>query len=1112
MDVFGAVEPVVTHHSREPPVVDDSPSASGIPSSTRSRRTQSVDVSARPARRRRERGERDRIRAELDAAPGLALDPRIASDVLALEKRFAAASKGKSPASRDRPHHRSHRPRHSLPITPGRERAGSVESHPLSTLPELSSPIRESDDVSQFSDPKSPTRLVGPALPSSGMPAPSPSPLRPDPPPSDTQPAIKIDAPSYSGLLPNSDPEHTSASGPGPKRTSKAAKRSSLTAMLGLTGRKKHKDGSGQENDSTHLSVRPLNRRVDTQHTMRTFNTVHTTATAGSMESGDRASLGIGSSPGHGTNSSPGQGARSASGTSSNPGLATSPSSMEPPTIEPSAKTLARAAATRDQLTKRYEILYASLDSQAVGSPAPRLNPLQVLRWRAGTLHEAKRSVEAGRNGMDGGNGEVWDREVERRIRDAPQAFQGNTLPAFFGNSLPEANSLSWLPYLEPLFMEERARADGVGAGRDEYDGHKGMTAWYVLASFVEGYMSSREQATSRPESFGSDLPKSIGSDGHKSAGSDAYKSIGSDSKSLPDPPPHHNPKDVRTTAMFNAAAAYARSSGTGTGTGAISDDASASGSRFAIIDRAFRARSKSSVVVDSFNRSRQGSLGVNSEPPSPSHVSTPIPPVSSSQTSQSYNGKPSKLVGPTLSRSGSQIHHSRSQSQARSISAGHAPKQQQSTNDFGALNSKPVGLVQTQADGKMSPASSRLNLANFIIGGAAVLGLNMLRGGARQPLAKDGVSGSENEGERLSSDCWPSDLDLNSKRHGGLSDGEGGRVKRRKKTWREREAGEVPLSDGDKERSREVRRNLRLEKIVFEPVEIGPEPVKEPSEKELEETCKEDYEKKKVVLEEAEEELSKSNERLYSFARLLSELNTVHRNGSDVFGEMFTTVPPEVVHILTPELSESDEPLTPTTPTYLPLISFSKQLGDLETVSTAVDHIGRTTLDADLPIAAFDALHALEGKLTGISKRIVELKDLCDKAEGEREYVKSLYESTAGSVGTTYPECTKIEQLLGSLVTEDMPWLPSWLPLWVRHLLEIFSGQIQFLVENGLRIYGYLYSGFSLTALVFNLFISLFLFVAHFVRSYWFVFLGIVLAGVGYLMMVTPEGFEVDV
>ncbi|CAE6521509.1 unnamed protein product [Rhizoctonia solani] len=1036
-------------------------------------------------------------------------DPRIASDVLALERRFAAASKGKSLASRDRPHHRSHRPRHSLPVTAGREHVGSAEPPQLSTLPELSSPIRETDNTSQFSDP---TRLVGPALPSSGIPTSSPSPPRPNPPPSDRPPIFKVDTSSYTGLLPNSDPEHTSASGHGPKRTSKAAKRSSLTAMLGLS-RKKHKDGSGQDEDSTHLSVRPLNRRVDTQHTMRTFNTVYTTATAGSVESGDRASLGVGSSPGHGPNSPPGQGARSASGASSNPGLATSPSLVEHPTIEPSAKTLARAAATRDQLAKRYKVVYASLDSQAAGSSAPERNPLEVLRWRASTLREARKSAEVGRNGMDGGGEEIWEREVERRIRDAP-AFQGTSLPAFLGSSLPEANSLSWLPYLEPLFTEERTKVDGVGMGRDEFGGSEGMTAWYILASFVEAYMASREQATSRPGSFGSDMPKSlgsdmpksIGSDGHKSVGSDAYKSFVSDDKSLPDPPAHSKPKDVREQALVNAA--YARSSraGAGTGTGAISDDASASGSRFAIIDRAFRARSKSSVVVDTFNRSRQGSLG-NSEPPSPSQLSTTIPPVPGLQTSQSYNGKPSKLVDPILSRSGSH-HHSRSQSQARSISAGNAPKQ--NTNDFGVLSSKSIGQLQSQGDGKMSPASSRLNLANFIIGGAAVLGLNMRRGG-RQPLAKDGISGSENEGERMSSDCSPSDLDLYAKRHGGLSDGEGGRVKRRKKTWREREGGEVPLSDGDRERVGEARRNLRLEKVVLELVEVGPEAEKEGlKEKEREERCKEGYEKKKMILDLAEDELAKSHDRLYSFARLLGELNSIHRDGSDVFGQMFMPIPPQVVQILTSEHSDTDESLPPTTPTYAPLISFSEQLGDLETILTTVDHIGRTTLDADLPIAAFDALHALEGKLTGMSKRITELKALCDQTEEERKYVKSLYENTAGNCGTTYPECTTIEQLLGSLVTEDMPWLPSWLPLWVRHLLEIFSGQIQFLVENGLRIYGYLYAGVSLVALVFNLFIGLFLFVARFVRSYWFVFLAAMLAGVGYLMMVPPEGVEV--
>ncbi|KAF8711683.1 hypothetical protein RHS03_01479, partial [Rhizoctonia solani] len=1113
MDVFGTVEPVVAHHTREQPVVDDSPSASGIQSSTRaSGRAQSADVSARPSRRRRERGDKSRLRAELDAAaPALALDPRIASDVLALERRFAAASKGKSLPSRDRPHHRTHRPRPSLPISPARDHLGSIEPQQLSVLPEMSPSLPETDTTSQFSDPKSPTRLVGPALPTSGVPTlvhPQPQPT-PDPPPSDPPPPIlKADRPAYHVLLPNSDPEHISAS-PEPKRTSRAAKRSSLTAMLGLGSRKKHKDGSGQDEDSTHLSVRPLNRRIDTQHTMRTFNTVYTTATAGSVDTGDRASLNVPSSPGH---SGPSQGARSASGASSHHGFVATPSSTDHHTIEPSAKTLARAAATRDQLSKRYGLLYAGLDAQASGSPAPGLNPLEIVRWRAGIVQESRRSAEAGRNAIDGGNGDVWEREVERRIRDAPPAFSGTSLPpAFLGNSLPEANSLSWLPYLEPLFMEERTRMDGIGMGRDDFsNGPSGMTAWYILASFAEGYLASQDQTTSRPGSFGSDAHKSLGSDGPKSFGSDAYKSYASDGKSLPDPPPHTNPKDVRAQAIVNAA--YARSSGTGTG--AVSDDASASGSRFAIIDRALRARSKSSVVVET--RSRQGSLGVNSEPPSPSHTSPALLiQQQASQTSHSYNGKPSKLVDPIRSRSGSQIHHSRSQSQARSVSAGNGPKQ--NTNDFGVLAPKANGQVPLQSQGeagKMSPASSRLNLANIIIGGAAVLGLSMRRGGARQPLAKDGISGSENEGERLSSDCSPSDVDLYARRHGGLSDGEGGRVKRRRKTWREREGGEVPLSDGDRERSGSggVKRRLRLERTVMEPVEAGSEELGEGERKERErrKECMAEYEKKRTILDQAEDEILKVNSRLYNFSRLLGDLNHVHKEGSDVFGEMFIAIPPQIVHILTPELSDTDEPLTPTTPDYAPLVSFSKRLGDLEAVPTAVDYVGRATLDADLPIAAFDSLHELERKLAGISHQIAELRSICDQTEEERKTVKTLYDNIAGTI-SSYPECTNIEHLLNSLVTEDMPWLPSWLPLWVRHLLEIFSGQIQFLVENGLRIYGYLYAGISLVSLVLNLFISLFMLITRFVRSYWFVFVGAAMAGVGYLMIVPPEEVQVE-
>lgn len=88
--------------------------------------------------------------------------------------------------------------------------------------------------------------------------------------------------------------------------------------------------------------------------------------------------------------------------------------------------------------------------------------------------------------------------------------------------------------------------------------------------------------------------------------------------------------------------------------------------------------------------------------------------------------------------------------------------------------------------------------------------------------------------------------------------------------------------------------------------------------------------------------------------------------------------------------------------------MSFSKQLGDLETIPTIVDHIGRATLDADLPIAAFDTLHEFEGKLTEISKQIGDLRALCDETEEKRKYVKSLYENTAGIAGTTYPEVSQ--------------------------------------------------------------------------------------------------------
>ncbi|CUA76262.1 hypothetical protein RSOLAG22IIIB_12174 [Rhizoctonia solani] len=291
------------------------------------------------------------------------------------------------------------------------------------------------------------------------------------------------------------------------------------------------------------------------------------------------------------------------------------------------------------------------------------------------------------------------------------------------------------------------------------------------------------------------------------------------------DPPSRSNPKGFRREeATLNAA--YARRSGGDIFHG----DTSASGSRFAAIDR---------------------SLGVDSEPPSPSHLATTMPAVPRTQTSQSYNGKPA------LSKSGSRTphyhhHHSRSQSQAS----------KQYTNDFGVLNPKSSGNFefQSQEDGEMSPASSRLDLANFIIGGAGVLGLGMRRGGARRPLAKGGISGSESEGEHMSSDCSSSGLGLRANRYGGLSSGEGGRIKRRKKTWRERERerGKVSLSDGEQERDAEINRTLRLEKLVLEPM-VWPE-VQNEDLKARGEEKRRDYGKKRVILDEVEDELLKAH------------------------------------------------------------------------------------------------------------------------------------------------------------------------------------------------------------------------------------------------------------
>ncbi|QRW24617.1 hypothetical protein RhiXN_11529 [Rhizoctonia solani] len=383
MDVFGTVEPVVAHHTREQPVVDDSPSASGIQSSTRaSKRAQSVDVSARPSRRRRERGDKSRLRAELDAAaPALALGRRFFS--LYLFALYFLFIYFHGPAAALIIPCQTNRPANRLGCTGSRTTICSrlkrqITSFPGSTTPQNTSPPalapnltgtrpsgidRTSTARSQITHstrwPSSPyvrrSHSRAPPAPTYTDPL-----LRPTPPP-----ILKADRPAYHVLLPNSDPEHTSAS-PEPKRTSRAAKRSSLTAMLGLGSRKKHKDGSGQDEDSTHLSVRPLNRRIDTQHTMRTFNTVYTTATAGSVDTGDRASLNVPSSPGH---SGPSQGARSASGASSHHGFVATPSSTDHHTIEPSAKTLARAAATRT----------SSLNGMAYYTPALTLKPLALL-------------------------------------------------------------------------------------------------------------------------------------------------------------------------------------------------------------------------------------------------------------------------------------------------------------------------------------------------------------------------------------------------------------------------------------------------------------------------------------------------------------------------------------------------------------------------------------------------------------------------------------------------------------------------------------------------------------------------------------------------------------
>lgn len=654
--------------------------------------------------------------------------------------------------------------------------------------------------------------------------------------------------------------------------------------MLGIS-RKKSKE-KNREKDKEHESshdilasphlLRPSPNRTDTHHTTRTTNTMlttHTSATAGTANSGassgDRSSI---------------------------PGvISASPVEMAS-AIEPSAKTLARAAATRDQLTKRYEMVYAGINSAAGESGGSSIssaeskaravgrgmNLLRVVRWRAANPGKSAHLAggiayrpDFGNGGYGGsGEGEVWERELERRIRDAPLPGYGPGgdhppigystpgYPAPLGDSLPEATSLSWLPYLEPVFAEERAGGEtgpapaggaggtggmsapvamsgvaGMGAGGvAASESKKGtMTAWYVLASFVQAYVAAENappelvpQPTIPTSTVGGETPARVLDE---------------------------NAPEKVTTDLGSSPEGRARS--TRSDTHGIIDPRL----RFGIVDRALRTRSRQgSFIIDSgaeATRSRQNSVGMGatSEPPSPSHIAHPgnksgswfVPRPAEARVRRSYSGSVSHT-------------HSRSNSKARSISAGNGASAADE-NGYLRKHMHAHALGSPMGDGKsMSPASSRMNLANFIIGGAAVLGLGL---GTRRRPHRDGtglgMSGSENESGLLSSDMSPSDGDvrmrarLAAERKGGLSDGEGGRVKRRKKTWRERDdgsGGRVPLSDGGADLDLDIkRRSWRLSTTVMVPVEVEPEKEKEQAQKdrEAEENKELDYTRKRL-------------------------------------------------------------------------------------------------------------------------------------------------------------------------------------------------------------------------------------------------------------------------
>lgn len=662
------------------------------------------------------------------------------------------------------------------------------------------------------------------------------------------------------------------------KRTSKAAKRSSLTAMLGLS-RKKSKDKNREEKEhesshdtpaSPHL-LRPSPNRTDTHHTTRTSNTMlttHTTATAGTAHSG--ASSGDRSSN-HGV-------------------ISVSPVDMAY-VVEPSAKTLARAAATRDQLAKRYEMVYAGIEAatgtgesggSSISSAESKakavgrgMNLLRVVRWRAANPGKsahlaggATHRPDFGNGGYGNSPGEVWERELERRTRGAPSpgyssggeyppaGYSNSGYPAPLGDSLPEATSLSWLPYLEPVFAEERTGGEtgsvpaggaggtggmsapvamagiaGMGAGGIASSENRSgpMTAWYVLASFVQAYVAA-ENAPPEPVPLPTIPASTVGEEAHPQVlGENTPARVATDLGSSPE----------------------GRARSTRSDTHGTTDP----GLRFGIIDRALRTKSRQGSFISErrpgANRSRQSSVGMGatSEPPSPSHIAHP----------GLKGGPPWFIPRPTDTRahrsySGSVPHtHTRSNSKARSISAGNGTS---AVDENGYLvksardTTKPMqahALSPPMGDVKsMSPASSRMNLANFIIGGAAVLGLGL---GTRRRPHRDsvglGVSGSENESGRLSSDMSPSDGDIRmrarmrAERKGGLSDGEGGRVKRRKKTWRERDegsGGKVPLSDGGADLDLDVkRRSWRLSTTVMVPVPVELEKEKEQAQKDRE-------------------------------------------------------------------------------------------------------------------------------------------------------------------------------------------------------------------------------------------------------------------------------------